>query len=399
MTGVALASEGRGLEDVGTAACRPTRHEHGGSEVRRDLRHEIAGVATLVGEQISVDEWARRVPVPHRKQAGAFVSGDDIRRIIGVDSKSWDPELFSDFETIVRVASDALAASGLRADQIDAVLVVTATPYLVQLDIDSFRLLRELGVPDHVPPIQLNAGCCGMARAMTVAAQHSAENILIVTYEASSAYMESPLYRENTAHPMQRVLWLSPALFSDGAAAVVLRPKRAAAENQPTGQPGFVVYSRDSLSFGGEPGFEDPLVHYPGGGALHPPGTPMSEELACFAMAGAETKRYYGKGMALNHRALLEHRPDYAEQVKRIYMHQASPRLVETVNDYLVNEAGVRADKLVSHAKEYGNLVSPSTVKLLHDDLRSGAVNPGDEVAVSVVGAGPERGAYVITIG
>ena len=35
---------------------------------------------------------------------------------------------------------------------------------------------------------------------------------------------------------------------------------------------------------------------------------------------------------------------------------------------------------------------------MLHDDLRNGTVKAGDTVCVSVVGAGPERGAFLMPI-
>lgn len=356
----------------------------------RDLEYVITGVASRVGRQISMDEWAARMRIPHRKQPGAFLDGDDVTRITGIQSKAWDPELFRDFGTIVRVAEEAMAAARTSPDEVGAVLAVTATPYQTQLDADSFRLLRELRIPDHVPPTQLGAGCCGMARAMTLVSQMQVKNVLVVTYEVSSLYMESEIYRDNPQHPMAQALWLSPAVFSDGAAAVVLRRDENAR--------GAVVYSRDSLRFGDDPGFEDPLIHYSGGGAMHPPGTPMSEELACYAMAGEKTRQYYAKGMALNHRDLLTARPTYGEEVKRIYVHQSSPRMVTDLVDYLVSEHAIPRDKFTTHAEKYGNLVTPSTVKLLHDDLRSGHLKAGDEVCVSVVGAGPERGAYFVTL-
>lgn len=356
----------------------------------RDLQYVMTGVASQIGRKITMDAWAERMRIPNRKVPGTVLTGDDVTRITGIESKAWDPELFRDFRSIVRVAEQALAAAEITPAEVGAVLVVTATPYQTQLDADSFRLLRELKIPDHVAPMQLGAGCCGMARAMSLISRLQAQHVLLVTYEVSSLYMETDIYRNNPDHPMAQALWLSPAVFSDGAAAVVLRRDESAR--------GTVVYSRDSLAFGDGPGFEDPLIHYTGGGAMHPPGTPEGDALACYAMAGEQTKQYYAKGMALNHRDLVTSRPAYADQVKRIYVHQSSPRMVNGLIDYLVAEHAIRRDKFVTNAEIYGNLVTPSTVKLLHDDLQAGAVRPGDEVCVSVVGAGPERGAYFITL-
>jgi 3-oxoacyl-[acyl-carrier-protein] synthase-3 len=358
--------------------------------MKRRLKYTIAGAASVVAEPIGIDEWAERLPIPNRKVPGAFLTGDDIRRITGIESKSWDPERFKNFDTVVKVGQEALRVAGLHPEKVDAVLLVTATPYQVQMDMDSFKLLRALQIPDHISPLQLNAGCAGMARAMTVASQLDAHNVLIVTYEISSPYMVSEVYRKNDDHPMADVLAMSPVVFSDGAGAVVLRRDESSQ--------GFVVYSRDSIRFGADPGFDDPLVHYLGGGADHAPGTPGSEALACYAMSGAKTKQYYQKGMALNHYSLLENRPSYADDVKRIYVHQANPKLVDNIVGWLVDEWKIDADKFATNARKYGNLVTPSTVKLLHDDLMSGRLSSGDHFCVSVVGAGPERGAYVAQV-
>lgn len=356
----------------------------------RQLNYSIAGVSALVGRTISVDQWAQEFRIPNRKVPGTFLTGEDVHRITGIEAKSWDPELFRDFSKIVDVGREALQAAQVSAEQIDAVIVASATPYEVQLDSDGFRLLRRLGIPDHVAPFQLAAGCAGMARAMTLASQLDARRILIVTYEISSLYMMSPVYRHNTSHPLREVLWMSPAIFSDGAAAMVLcRDEKAN---------GCVVYSRDSLSFGDGPGFEDPLIHYPGGGGLNPPGLPGSEELACYGMAGEQTKRYYAQGMMLNHENLSRHRPDYLQETKRIYTHQASPRLVEGFIDEFSFRYGIRKDRFSANTRQYGNLVIPSTLKMLHDDLAASLVGSGDQVCFSVVGAGPERGTFILPV-
>lgn len=356
----------------------------------RSLKFSIAGVSALVGRTLSVDEWAQEFQIPNRKVPGTYLTGEDVHRITGIEAKSWDPERFRDFSSIVEVGRAALRAAQLTPAQIDAVIVATATPYEVQLDSDGFRLLRRLRIPDHVAPFQLAAGCAGMARAMALTAQLDARRILIVTYEVSSLYMTSPVYRYNTSHPLRDVLWMSPAIFSDGAAAMVLCRDEDA--------DGCVVYSRDSLAFGDGLGFEDPLIHFPGGGGLHPPGTPHSEELACFGMAGEQTKRYYAQGMMLNHKNLSHHRPDYLQNVKRIYTHQASPRLVEGFIDEFSSQYGIDKNRFGTNTRQYGNLVIPSTIKMLRDDLDGAVVGRSDQVCFTVVGAGPERGAFILPI-
>jgi 3-oxoacyl-[acyl-carrier-protein] synthase-3 len=196
----------------------------------------------------------------------------------------------------------------------------------------------------------------------------------------------NPIYLHNTTHPLGKSLWASAGIFSDGAAALVL--------SRQTEEPGLVLYSRDSQSFGDGPGFTDPLIHHFGGGSAHPYGTPDAAELACYGMNGPAVKRYYTQGMMLNHAALNSALPGYVDRVKRIYTHQASPALVES----FARLAELPPDKAPTNARRFGNLVSASTAKMLHDDLYAGDVTTGDLICVSVVGSGPERGAYVLPL-
>lgn len=356
----------------------------------RPLPYRIDAVATVVGAQLSAEEWAARVRIPDRKRPGEFLSGADVTRITGIESKCWEPARFREVAPVVEAGQLAMRRAGVSPDEIDLAILVTATPFSPQLSADGFELLRRLGLRDDVPPIQLHAGCAAMARAMQLVSATGAARPLILAYEVSSPYMESRLYYENAAHPRKDTLWMSPALFSDGAGALVLRRDGAAR--------GLVVYSRDAQRFGGEPGFDDPLIDYAGGGARLAPGLPGAEEHAVYAMNGEATRRYYAKGMMLNHRALDEAAPGYLRSVRRVYMHQASPRLVQQVREVLMAEAGAREEQLPHHAHRFGNLVAPATLKLLDDDVAGGAVQGGAALCFSVVGAGPERGGFLISM-
>ena len=347
---------------------------------------EISGLSALVGRILSMEEWAERLRIPDQKTEG-ILSGKRITEILGVEGKSWDPDLFGEPSTIAAVAKAALASARLKASDVEALIVVTCTPYEIMLGQDGFRLARDLKLNDDVPAIQLEAGCGGLGRAMSVAASMASRTTLVVAYNVVSPIVErrgpNPLYQQNDIHPLGRLTWASGALFSDGAAAMVLRRTGEAS--------GLWFYSRDQQAFGDRPGFEDPIVHYPGGGALFPPGYPDHEGRTCFAMSGKIIADYYNTGMVLNHQTLLRARPGYVEEVKRIYSHQAGPALVRS----FVELAKVPADKVPTSAARLGNLVGPCTLHLMHEDIEAGVLRPGDEVCVSVIGAGPERGAFL----
>lgn len=358
----------------------------------RRLPFEIASVSTLIGEVLDMDAWSARAKLPSRHGEGTL-DGPTLKRLLGIDGKSWDPRLFADMDaSVVRTAQSALARARVRPSDLDAVIVVTSTPYQLMFDQDAFGIMRTLGVPDHVPPLQLGSGCAGLARAMTVASRLRAGTVLVVAYCIASLVTGDgeggvgAQYLENEHHPCGRTLWASPALFSDAACALVLQRS-----DRPDG---MAVYSRDSLAFGDAPGFLDPLMHYPGGAGLHPMGTPNADAHCCYGMNSPEIRRYYAQGMLLNHADLEEAQPGYARKVRRIYTHQASPALVT----HFQRTSGLPAEKMPTNVRQFGNLVGPCTMKLLDDDLAAGQVERDDLVCVSVVGGGPERGAFLVRL-
>lgn len=356
----------------------------------KPLRAVIAGIDVEVGTVISVDEWARWAQIP-RNSGDGVIDGAVVERVLGVVAKSWEPARFRDLDVPGCCARTAMRSAGVGPQDIDTVLLVTCTPHQTMLDQDAMRLLRELGIADDVVPVQLSAGCAGLARAAALLATQTFTNALVITYTLASALVTDDTgglnehYRSNDTHPFGKLLWTSPALFSDAAAALVLR-------HEPSVE-GFAFYSRDSLAFGDEPGYRDPLIHYLGGGAARPPGVAGASELSCYGMNGPEIKRYYGEGMRLNHRDLQQALPGYADAVDRIYIHQASPALV---GDFL-RQTDLPLGKIPTLARQLGNLVSASTPKLLFDDVTDSDFRRG-LACFSLVGAGPERGAFVLPV-
>ncbi|MFE4636272.1 3-oxoacyl-[acyl-carrier-protein] synthase III C-terminal domain-containing protein [Streptomyces sp. NPDC056773] len=355
--------------------------------------YRISGVGAQIGEIVSVEDWARLAHIPHRKRAGEEISGSDIQRILGVTSKSWDRERFASLDTVVDVARSALRSALAEPEDIDAVFVATCTPYEIMLDQDAFNLLRRLRIPDSVPPFQLGAGCGGLSRVAAHLARTGTRRALVISYNAASPIgidengIISQYSGADGEHPFAHTLWCSGALFSDAATALVF-------ERDESFDAGLGFYSRDSLDFGGEPGFSDPLIHYPGGGAAHPPGFPGSAELSAFGLNGPELARYYSRGMMLNQETMDAHRPGFVDEVRRIYTHQAGPALVEDYHKL----AGLDTRKAPAHARELGNLVTSATPVLFYTDVINGLVGAEDTVCFSVIGAGPERGAFLTRV-
>ncbi|MGW7513995.1 3-oxoacyl-[acyl-carrier-protein] synthase III C-terminal domain-containing protein [Streptomyces sp. NPDC054796] len=356
--------------------------------------YEIAGLATLVPEPVPIEEWAEKMKVPHRHRPGEHLTGEEMRNILGIRAKSWDPEVLGDIDGMVGLGGEALRSAGVAPSEVGAFIALPCTPYEVMLDQDAFKISRRLGLDDTLVPLQMTAGCAGLARAAAVASQLDVDAVLILTYSVPSVLAGSPeghlndLYRFNTRHPDSDTMWATAGTFSDSASALVLKRTRDDGTGTDTGT-GTVLYSRDTDTFG-----ENPLVRHYAGGLNHPPGTASSEELSCFGLDGPALADFYARAMMLNHRDLSASLPGYEDTVARVYTHQASPALVESFRD----AAGLDPDKAPSNAREFGNLITTATTKMLHDDLHTGRVANGDLVCLSVVGAGPERGALIARV-
>ncbi|WP_431940833.1 3-oxoacyl-[acyl-carrier-protein] synthase III C-terminal domain-containing protein [Nocardia grenadensis] len=361
------------------------------------LPYAITGISAVVAEPTPIDEWAANAQIPNRKHPDQSLTGADITRILGLRSKSWDPEIFSSLGPAVSAARRALASAGIEPQDIDTLITVTSIPYQPMMDADSMEIARELGLADSVAPIGLSTGCAGMVRAARLLAAMDVERALIVTYNAPSRVMGDKAgridsrYTSNIHHPFARDLWASPALFSDGAAALVFSRTHIAN----AAEDGIVTYSGDRHTpFGGAPGFADPLVHHPGGSALLPFASEDGLQYSAYGMNAPAIKEYYMEGMALNHQELSRVAPNYDDLVRRIYLHQANPFIV---NDFL-RMADLPDQKTPTHGETYGNLITVASPLMLHQDIMTQQVRTDDRVAFSLVGGGPERGSFIAPI-
>ncbi|HEY4159171.1 MAG TPA: 3-oxoacyl-[acyl-carrier-protein] synthase III C-terminal domain-containing protein [Polyangiaceae bacterium] len=117
-----------------------------------------------------------------------------------------------------KVARDALALAGVKAEQIDLVITASCTGLMIP-SLDA-RLAGELGFrPDvkRLPITELGcaAGACALARAHDYLRGHPGQNVLVITVELPTlTFQGDDLSAQNL---------VSSALFGDGAAATVVR--------------------------------------------------------------------------------------------------------------------------------------------------------------------------------
>ncbi len=171
------------------------------------LKYALRSVRTRVGVQVELDAWAEWAQIPHRGVPGQVVDGALMTNLLGIRSKAWEPETFRDPALVAHLGHEALAAAQWAPDELDALILVSCTPFEHGLDQDAHRFGRLIGLPDDVPVLQLHAGCAGLARAMAHLRRGTAKKVLLLTWNAPGAFMRlpdgspNPLYRDNNTHP------------------------------------------------------------------------------------------------------------------------------------------------------------------------------------------------------
>ncbi len=165
------------------------------------------------GAQIlGIGGYRPRRRVPNAELETLMDTNDEwIRTRVGIAERRWASEDESLVEMAVAAGGKAMAASGLAADQVDLVVLASAS---LRVPIPGIgpQVAHRLGIP-RPGAFDLNAGCAGFCYALAVANDAirtgSAQNALVVGVERLTDVTD--MTDRSTA-----------VIFADGAGAVVL---------------------------------------------------------------------------------------------------------------------------------------------------------------------------------
>jgi 3-oxoacyl-[acyl-carrier-protein] synthase III len=276
-------------------------------------------------------------------------------------------------QTVAMLSRDAsegaLAAAGVAAGDLDAIVLATASPDRL-LPSTACDLQALLGA-ENAAAFDVAAACPGYIYALTVAegliASGQSETVLVVGAEKLSTITD--FQDRSTA-----------ILFGDGAGASVVRRST---------RPGRGILS----TFIKSDGRLAPLLFRPGGGSADP----ISDKVVCershyMKMAGREVFKAAVLAMTgacdeAMHRAGLT-----ADQVDLLVPHQANLRIIEAT----AKHAGLPMSKVMVNVDRYGNTSSASIPLALEQAVREGRVGPGSVILLVAFGAGFTWGSMVI---
>ncbi len=259
----------------------------------------------------------------------------------------------------IRAALDAIRVAGLTPDDIDLVIVGTATPDY-PFPATACLIQDALGITGGA--FDLEAGCTSFMYGLSIASAYVTagmyDHILVIGSEILSRILD----------------WTDRStcvLFGDGAGAVVVSAGGGAGF-----QPQFVL---------GSDGSGAQALCLPAGGSR----MPSSEEtvragLHFVHMAGPEVFRFATRVVVESTELVLTKAGLTASDVDLFIPHQANTRII----DYAVRRLGFPEDRVFLNIDRYGNTSSASIPLALCEAHAQGCLRPDDIVVMVGFGAG-----------
>ena len=267
----------------------------------------------------------------------------------------------------VNAAKAALHNAGLKAGDLDLLIVATITPDM-QFPSTAAVVQNALGANKAVC-FDISAACAGFVYALSVAHQFIAcgtyKNALIIGAETLSTITDWS--DRNTC-----------VLFGDGAAAAVLSEVDS----------GGIM-----ATYLGCDGSKAGLLNMPAGGSRMPAShETIDQRLHYIKMQGNELFKIAVNSMTDAAQKVLEQAGLKFTDVDLIIPHQANSRIIMAV----AKKLGLAEDKIFLNIEKYGNMSSASTATALCEAVREGRIKKGDIVLLDAFGAGLVCGACVI---
>ncbi|MFD1949276.1 beta-ketoacyl-ACP synthase III [Sphingomonas arantia] len=274
-------------------------------------------------------------------------------------------------ETTATLATDAarraLDAAGITADQVDLIVLATATPDQT-FPATATKVQAALGVNDCIA-FDVQAVCSGFLYALSVADSMirggAAKTALVIGAETFSRILD----------------WEDRGtcvLFGDGAGAVVL----VAEDAQPSAQPRGIL----SVSLHAD-GRHNGLLYVDGG-----PST--TGTVGKLRMKGPEVFKHAVTNLASVMHEVLERAGLEIADVDWIVPHQANRRIL----DATARKLGLAKERVIVTVDIHAN-TSAASVPLAFDvAVRDGRIKPGDLVVFEAMGGGFTWGAAAIRL-
>ena len=313
----------------------------------------IAGVGHAAPTTIRANSEILKA-FPHRTEA-------EIVRLTGIKERrhAADDETATDLAVIA--VQHALAQAGMKASQIDSVIMATILPDQ-PVPAAASALARRLGIPRALA-FDLNAACSGWLYALEVGRSFimtgTSKNVIVVTAELLSR-ITNPQDHETAF------------LFGDGAGAAILTSGAGGHRLHRMGLSGDADQFESIQRTGG--GAKMPWPEQEGGGMEH----------FYLQMNGTSVFKHAVVGFAEMIDQTLARENLKPDDIAWVVPHQANARILTAVS----KRVGIPYDRFVMTISKYGNTSAASVSMALGWAAEEGIFNDGDKIIFCSVGAG-----------
>ncbi len=261
----------------------------------------------------------------------------------------------------VQAARAALVDAGVKAADIDLLIVATVTPDM-PMPAAACIIQQKLGLRTNVACFDINAACSGFLYALDTSCAMLASGryrrALIIGVEKLSSVLD---WQDRT----------TCVLFGDGAGAAVVGM---------ADRPGIGLLGTKLGALGDS---VDLLYMEPGKPGIVAPDSVQTNG-HCIRMKGREVFKLAVRVMDEAARDILEQQRLTADQIALVIPHQANLRIIEAISQYLK----LPMDRFMVNVDRYGNTSAASIPIALDEARRAGRVKPGDLTLLVAFGAG-----------
>ncbi|EGV36555.1 beta-ketoacyl-ACP synthase III [Neisseria weaveri] len=305
----------------------------------------------LPTNRVSNDELAKRVDT----------SDEWITTRTGIKFRHIADEQEKTSDLAVAAARKALEAADVKPEEIDLIVLATATPDM-QFPSTATIVQNKLGI-SGCPAFDVAAVCAGFMYALNTAHAYiksgMAQKVLVIGAEVFSRILD---WNDRT----------TCVLFGDGAGAVVL----GASE-----EPGIIAGKLQA------DGNYLPLLQVP---------AQMADGQVCgtpfVKMDGPGVFKFAVKTLAKVAEDVLTEAGMPADQVDWIVPHQANKRIIEATAKHL----GLGMDKVILTVDEHANTSAASIPLALDAGIRDGRIKRGQNLLLEGIGGGFAWGAVLV---
>lgn len=322
---------------------------------------------------------------PPKKPSGEPVTGAWLEERFGIRSRRFDFDFAAgrkprpdeggifDNDMAARAVVAALDEARIAAQQVDSIIHVSCTPDRdTRCSQNMIGLVKVLGLRTDVDVDHQNLGCAGLAKGLRNAqasiASGLARYVVVVASNTTSAQLVRDNYMDQT-RPGFEWAWLSPAVFADGAAAMVL------ANDAPEGS-GLLATAYET-----HPSIE--LVRFPGGGGLNPTCVLNGSDHA-YVMDAKAVSTVFEPLMRRNIEMMHERTGMRVRDFDWVFVHQANGPLVRAFGETL----GLPPERVPVNIDRCGNTSSASTLLLLDEVRKAGRIQQDQKALFLWIGAG-----------